>query len=60
MVKEDDENTDEDIKEDEVEEKLIERSITPQGSRKNDIVLQWCVKDCEKPETKSALQQDRK
>ena len=60
-VKEDDENTEEDIKEDEVEEKLkLKEGLPLKVPGKSDIVLQWCVKDCEKPETKSALQQDRK
>ena len=53
VVKEDDENTEEDIKEDEVEEKLkLKEGLPLKVPGKSDIVLQWCVKDCEKPETK--------
>ena len=56
VVKEDDENTEEDIKEDEVEEKLkLKEGLPLKVPGKSDIVLQWCVKDCEKPETKKCI-----
>lgn len=52
VVKEDDENTEEDIKEDEVEEKLkLKEGLPLKVPGKFDVVVQWCVKDCDKPAT---------
>merc|ERR1711918_114852 len=52
VVKEDDENTEEDIKEDEVEEKLkLKEGLPLKVPGKSDVVVQWCVKGCDKPAT---------
>jgi hypothetical protein len=60
VVKEDDENTEEDIHDDEKEEKLkLKESLPLKVPGKSDIVLQWCVKDCEK-ETTPACKAARK
>merc|ERR1711988_1477666 len=60
MGKEDDENTEEDIHDDEKEEKLkLKESLPLKVPGKSDIVLQWCVKDCEK-ETTPACKAARK
>merc|ERR1712167_44899 len=60
VVKEDDENTEEDIKEDEVEEKLkLKEGLPLKVPGKFDVVVQWCVKDCDKPAT-SACTAERK
>merc|ERR1712072_1588314 len=47
-----DENTEEDIKEDEVEEKLkLKEGLPLKVPGKSDVVVQWCVKGCDKPAT---------
>ena len=56
VVKEDEDNAEEDIKMDEAEEKLEMASAAPlRVPGKNDLVVQWCVKDCDKEEKKACV-----
>jgi hypothetical protein len=56
VVKEDESNTEEDIKMNEKEEILEMVADAPlRIPGPNDLIVQWCAKDCEKEETKKCL-----